>query len=110
MSELLPLVAHIEALTHSKLNVEINSIDEEKLKEWLSERISFLLEYDFQCLLQVLYRVDINEEELRQSIASMSNLDSVAIICDMIIKREKSKIVSRKRYKSNHRADDVESW
>ena len=110
MSEFLPLVVHIEALTNSKRNVEINSIDEEKLKEWLSERISYLLEYDFQCLLQVLYRVDINEEELRQSIASMSNLDSVTIICDMIIKREKSKIVSRKRYKSNHRADDVESW
>ena len=110
MSEFLSLITHVEALTNSKWNIEIKAINEEKLKLWLSERISYLLEYDFQCLLQVLYRVDIDEEELRRSIAAMSNLDAVAIICDMIIKREVSKIISRKRYKSNHRADDVESW
>lgn len=52
----------------------------------------------FEKLLQLLYRIDVSEKRVRQSIAE--NPDSAAAITRLIIFRELQKVIIRKNFSS----------
>ena len=83
---------------------------EEKLLE-LSNRINDLLNNDFQKLISILYRMDINEKKLRALLNENKNTDAGLIIAKMMIEREAQKIKSRKESspKKNDLSDE-EKW
>jgi len=56
-----------------------------------------LLERDFKTLINVLYRIDVSEEQLKKVLAEASD-DPAAIITDMILKRELQKVETRRKY------------
>ena len=56
-----------------------------------------LLERDFNTLLNVLYRIDVSEEQLKKALAA-SNDNPAAVITDMILKRELQKVETRRKY------------
>lgn len=63
--------------------------------------IDDLIQNDFNRLLNVLYRVDISEEKLKRKLAEHkeSKAPTAEIIANLLIEREKEKIISRERYK-----------
>jgi hypothetical protein len=67
-----------------------------KLRAWLIQEISYMMDRDFQKLLNVLYRIDINEEKVRRAFAGENPADQLA---DLIIEREIMKVETRKRFK-----------
>ena len=69
----------------------------DRLRELLASHINVLLDKDFNHLLNVLYRIDIDESIVSTLLAG----DDVANdLSEAIIAREKEKIVTRLRYRS----------
>ena len=75
-----------------------NEPDEKKLHQKMKAFVYDLLIHDFQKLCHLIYRHDVNENKF-QTIMQNPNVDEQASqIADLIIEREKEKIITRKAY------------
>jgi hypothetical protein len=82
----------------------------EELEALLAERLNGLIRDDFNTLLQLLYRIDINEARLRQLLQEKSGEDAGKIIARMIIERQWQKIQTRRQYKPTDSGPEEEKW
>lgn len=71
----------------------------DKLQLWLAREIRALLDQDFQRLMNILYRIDINESKTKLALSSDNPANAIAAL---IIERELQKVESRKKYKDRH--------
>ena len=67
-------------------------------KQDLANAINYLIEEDFHALIQVLYRLDINEKLLKQTLHDNKEEDAGVMIADMIIKRQTQKEEFKKQF------------
>jgi hypothetical protein len=83
-----------------------------ELHNLLSGYINQLIEKDFQRLIQLLYRIDVNETKLRQILKENPDKDAAPIISDLIIERQTQKINSRKQAgrPDSDEIDENEKW
>jgi len=72
----------------------------EFLKAKVSAYINDLIRNDFQKLLRILYKIDVDEEKLKKILKEDTERDAGEIIADLILEREKQKIETRKQFKS----------
>ena len=89
----------------SRLDEESKS-DYDRIFKWLKMEIEILLDQDFERLLNILYRIDIGEEDLKRALSLESSADLASLLTDLVIKRELQKVESRKRYKVNPNYSD----
>lgn len=81
------------------------------LKEKLSIHINQLIQTDFQKLVSLLYRIDVDEAKLKRLLKEKPNENAGKIIGELIVERQMQKIISRKEFKNNDESfDDVEKW
>ncbi len=80
------------------------------LKERLSSHINFLIQSDFQKLVSILYRVDVNESKLKNLLKENPGYDAANIITELIIERQLQKIRSRQEYRNDENISDDEKW
>jgi hypothetical protein len=77
----------------------------------LAERINELLNTDFQKLVSILYRVDINEARLKQVLKDNPGTNAGLIIAELMIERQEQKIKSRSQFKQrDNNISDEEKW
>jgi len=76
-----------------------NITNEEELKDRLKTLIDWLIDNQFEKLLYILYRVDVNETTVRQLIAENQTGDIASILADTIINRQKEKEIFKASYK-----------
>ncbi|MEB2784664.1 hypothetical protein [Algoriphagus persicinus] len=75
--------------------------DEEKAIATLSKVISFMLNREFERLLQICYRIDLGEDKLKK-ILHESEPDQIAPdLAKALWERQKLKVELRKRYSTN---------
>lgn len=80
-------------------------------KEILTARINELLANDFNKLISILYRLDINESKLRLLLQQQEGEDAAGIITDLIIERQLQKIKSREEFRPKQDdIDENEKW
>lgn len=84
----------IRELDISDPGLEFSTI--EKLTLWLTGEIRVLIERDFQGLLNILYRIDVNEDKAKLAFAGN---DPAKGIAKLIIERELQKVATREKYK-----------
>ena len=95
----------------SKLIVQDFNLDEEdnlvhisdleELKEKLEKIVAYLLDNDFERLLNAMYRLDINEEKFKLAISG-SDVNTVSReIVELIISREIQKMKTRIKYRGH---------
>ncbi|PWT77256.1 MAG: hypothetical protein C5B59_04600 [Bacteroidetes bacterium] len=82
----------------------------EELREALALRIRELIDHDFNGLVQLLYRIDVNEKKLRQMLNDQVNEDAALLIAGLIIERQLQKIHTRKFFRQDNRDSDEERW
>lgn len=83
----------------------------EARKDELTNRINELLNSDFQRLISVLYRMDVNESKLRQLLNENPNTDASLLIANLMIERQIQKIKSRREFKQrDNDIDENEKW
>ncbi len=86
------------------LNKELN-------REWLAAIINELLNKDFQKLVSILYRVDVDEIKLRYLLAKNPDTDASVTIADLLIERQLQKMNVRASFKSQDKPiDENEKW
>jgi len=77
----------------------------------LINRINELIQSDFQQLILVLYRVDVNEDKLKYLLKENSEENAAIIIADLLIERQYQKIISRQQFnKRDNEIDENEKW
>ena len=82
----------------------------EELIEKLSAYINQLINHNFQQLIYVLYRVDINEAKLKHLLKDNPGDNAGNIIAQLIIDRQLQKIQTRKKFKSKEDIPDDDKW
>lgn len=71
--------------------------NETALYQWLIKIINYLLEKDFERLLQAMYRIDVSEEKFKAIFVQDGNIAEA--IANLVLERELKKVAIRKRYK-----------
>ena len=87
---------------------ETASLDE--LKQKLSIHINDLINHDFQKLVSLLYRIDVNENKMRNLLEQKEGENAAGLIADLIIERQLEKIESRKKSSNNDSIPDDDKW
>src|ERR1700761_1137750 len=88
-----------------------NQASEADLRQQLRSFIDKLIVDDFQMLVQLLYRIDVNERKLKYLLQENVGTDSAMIIADLIIERQREKIASRRQFNQQINPDtDEERW
>ena len=80
-----------------------------ELETVLAERIDRMIREDFGTLVQLLYRIDVNESKLRQLLEENSGEDAGRLIARLILERQWQKIQTRRQYRQDA-AGDEEKW
>jgi hypothetical protein len=68
------------------------------LEALLAERINDMINKDFNALIQLLYRIDVNEAKLRGVLRDNQASDSGRLIARLILERQWQKILTRREY------------
>ena len=70
--------------------------DLEKLENWLTGEIGYLMDRDFQKLMNILYRIDVSEEKTKVALSQSHPAKGIA---KLILERELQKVASREKYR-----------
>lgn len=102
-----------EALQTAASALQIVGTASSRQEQWeqLVNGINDLLIHQFDKLVGILYRLDVNETKLRRTIEEAKGTDAARLIAELIIERQVEKIHSRKKYRGPERLDDdEEKW
>ncbi len=84
---------------------------EDDLIKLLEDRINYLIINDFNRLIYLLYRADINEAKLNKLLAENKKEDAAKIIAALFIQRQIEKIKSREENKmTDTKFNEEERW
>jgi hypothetical protein len=76
---------------------DINNLEE--MKRYLSAKINILLEDKYDSLINILYRIDVDDKKIEGVFSSGKKENIPDKIADLIIERQLQKIHYRKMYK-----------
>ena len=82
-----------------------------EIRRQLSIAINEMILSDFDKLVMLLYRLDINETKLRKILNENPSNDAGNMIADLIIERQLQKIKSRQQFNQrDNNISDEEKW
>ncbi|MGB5928702.1 MAG: hypothetical protein WBH03_11035 [Cyclobacteriaceae bacterium] len=73
--------------------------DEADLRDRVEKIIRWLMDYDMEKLMQIMYRIDVSEEAFRQAIATSPPGRLSHKIAALVLEREWQKAETRLRYR-----------
>lgn len=74
------------------------NISENQLRDVLVDAFAYLIGYDFQKLIQILYKADVDQYKLKELLESTEGKSSAEVIADAYIARQKAKVETWKKY------------
>jgi hypothetical protein len=97
---------------HQLLNLDrqLTAIEEAEMQEQLIQYINHLLVYDFNKLVQILYRVDVSEQKLKELLKANAQTDASTIIAALLIQRQVEKIKTKEAFKPNDNITGEDKW
>jgi hypothetical protein len=88
---------------------QVNHDEDKDLRKKLSATVNELILHDFPSLVQLLYRVDVDEVALKRMLSEHENKDAGDIIADLLIERQ----LQKNKLSGNSDPDnipDTEKW
>ena len=83
----------------------------EELHHMLTMHINTLLNSGVEKLISLLYRLDINENKIRECLSVNAGQDAAPLIANLIIERQEQKIKSRQQYtRRDQSIDEEDAW
>lgn len=96
---------------NNELEMELpQHLPEQALVQKLSEFINHLIQADFQKLVRILYKADVNEDRLKLLLQKHAHEDAAPVIANLIIEREQQKINSRRQFSNRENIPEEEKW
>lgn len=100
----------VNDINHS-LEISLSSsVSEEELRKQLTSHINHLINHDFEKLVFYLYRIDVNENRMRNLLDQREGENAAELIANLIIERQLQKIESRKKFSDDRNIDENEKW
>jgi hypothetical protein len=99
---------HIESLLN--LNSQLTTLEKAEIRIDVIQYINHLLVYDFNKVIQILYRVDVNEQKLKELLQSNAQTDAAIIIADLLIERQEEKLKTKETFRSNTDIAEEDKW
>jgi hypothetical protein len=95
----------------SQLGIAIKENNFQANRQELADKINEMIQYDFQQLVSLLYRIDVSEKRLQQMLEENSSDDAGCIIADLLMERQLQKIRSRQQFsRRDDNIDENEKW
>lgn len=88
----------VSGMLQQDFGLQASEADEQSfqaLKSLLRERIEFLLDHDFEKLLSLLYRIDVDETKAKSALVEKSDSKPAEVIAELILQRLIQKAKSR---------------
>ncbi len=101
ISELVKTLARLDQLTKE---------EESAFHQQLQEQINWLINNNFSQLVQILYRLDVDEGKIRSLLQEHQNIDAATLITNLIIERQLKKAEERNRTKHDTDTPGDERW
>jgi len=76
-----------------------NDLTENDLKSYLQNAIAWYIEYDFQALVNIFYRLDIHEQKFNLLIKESIGDELTSGLADLVLEREMQKAQTRVAYR-----------
>lgn len=80
------------------------------LQERLAVEIDHLIQADFHRLIAFLYRLDISERKLKQSLEENTDQDAGTLIAGLVMERQLEKFRTRQQFKSQEDIPEEDRW
>lgn len=93
-----------------QLTAQQTLVEQESLRTQLTDYINYLLIEDFSRLVQLLYRVDISEQKLKQLLREHPQTDAAVLITDLLLQRQEEKNRTRKSFTPDKDIPEEEKW
>ncbi|RZL39653.1 MAG: hypothetical protein EOP00_27655 [Pedobacter sp.] len=77
-----------------------DNLSAEQLREVMINAFTYLIEDDFQKLVQILYRADVDQDQLKVMLEGSVGKSSAEVIADAYISRQMAKVETWKKYSS----------
>jgi hypothetical protein len=84
--------------------------NKQQLIEALAEGINHLIQADFTRLINILYRIDISEQTIKETLEKQADKDAGVLIAELIIERQLQKQKMRAQFKSQQNIPDDDKW
>lgn len=104
-SNQIPITDKILELTRS-----MSSVPGGTQRDRLIALINELINQDFQSLVQLLYRIDVDEKKLKALLSKAQGAASAPIIADLLIERQLQKARTRAQFSGGNPPTDEERW
>lgn len=93
-----------------QLTKETEAFKKDELLQQLTGCINYLLLHDFAALIQVLYRVDVSEQKLKQLLQQQPQTDAALLIAHLLLERQEEKRKIRQSFRSKDDIPEDEKW
>ncbi len=94
----------------SVFEMEQSDFKLEEFEKRLRIRIEELLQKDFARLVNILYRLDVDEEKLKTQLNNRPATDAAELISELIIERQLEKLQTRWQQNAEENIPDEEKW
>jgi hypothetical protein len=106
--EALALIADLNRVYEMELS---NRLRLDQVETLLAEKITAMIDGDFSALVQLLYRVDVDESRLRLLLRENEASEAGGLIARLMLERLWQKILTRRAFNSRSEASgEEERW
>ena len=81
-----------------------------QVQQELAVAINHLIQTDFAQLINILYRIDISERTLKETLQQEANEDAGLLIARLLIERQLQKQKVRAQFRSQENIPDDDKW
>lgn len=92
------------------LDRQLTAAQKAEMRDHLVLYINHLLVYDFNRLIQVLYRVDVSEKKLKELLGENPQTDAAIIIAELLIQRQEEKLRTKEAFKPDNNIPEYDKW
>jgi hypothetical protein len=92
------------------MNAEASLVAKQEIKQKLAAYINDLLVHDFSGLVQLLYRVDVDEQKLKDLLRQYPQEDAGLLIAELIVQRQEEKLKARSSSSPDKDIPEQDKW
>jgi hypothetical protein len=93
-----------------QVHTRLTPAEKASLSKNIEEHITWLINNDFPQLIQTLYRVDVDEQQLKSLLLHQQNTDAATLISNLIIERQIKKLKTKNQQNKDASLSEDERW
>lgn len=94
----------------ARVHEALSAPDREALLCELEAHINWMIQHRFEALVQVLYRMDVDERKLRLMLQEGGHTDAARIIADLMVERQLQKLRTRRLFRRDNDIPEEDKW